>query len=269
IEGKFNDQFPIDIYQTGSGTSSNMNCNEIIANRASELLYGEIGSREPVHPNNHVNLGQSSNDVIPTAIHIAANLMIQNDFIPALEELSHELDQKVSEFKDVMKIGRTHLQEATPITMGQEFSGYVQMVNNGTGIYYKLGMPTNTDSQIIADFGFHLDHTIQSTNYFGYNRQYQSVFLEIATEYKHELFNEMIVGVFRPVIVTQGGGAVDVEPLTRGNRSGQWIFTYSSGIGIQFYNQRFLNEIMLKLNQYFSTDRTMAFQLAIYWEKGE
>ena len=131
IEGKFNDQFLIDIFQTGSGTSSNMNCNEIIANRASEILGGEIGSREPVHPNNHVNLGQSSNDVIPTAIHIAANIKIQNELIPVLLILSEEINNKAEEFKDVIKIGRTHLQDATPITLGQEFSGYAQMINNG------------------------------------------------------------------------------------------------------------------------------------------
>ncbi len=131
IKGKFDDQFPIDTFQTGSGTSSNMNCNEIIANRASELMGGQIGTREPVHPNNHVNMGQSSNDVIPTAIHIAANMEIHNSLIPALQNLANELDQKAQEFTGIIKIGRTHLQDATPITLGQEFSGYCQMVKNG------------------------------------------------------------------------------------------------------------------------------------------
>jgi len=131
IQGKYNDQFPIDTFQTGSGTSSNMNCNEIIANRASELMGGQIGTREPVHPNNHVNMGQSSNDVIPTAIHIAANMEIHNSLIPALQNLANELDQKAQEFAGIIKIGRTHLQDATPITLGQEFSGYCQMVTNG------------------------------------------------------------------------------------------------------------------------------------------
>ena len=131
IEGKFNDQFPIDTFQTGSGTSSNMNCNEIIANRASELMGGKIGTREPVHPNNHVNMGQSSNDVIPTAIHIAANMAIHNSLIPVLQNLADELDRKVEEFSGIIKIGRTHLQDATPITLGQEFSGYCQMIKNG------------------------------------------------------------------------------------------------------------------------------------------
>ena len=131
IEGKFYSQFPIDIYQTGSGTSSNMNCNEILSNRASEIMGGVIGARDPVHPNDHVNLGQSSNDVIPTAIHIAANTMLEEELLPALQKLADELDKKVIEFSDIVKIGRTHLQDATPITLGQEFSGYTQMVKNG------------------------------------------------------------------------------------------------------------------------------------------
>ena len=131
IDEKFDNQFPVDVYQTGSGTSSNMNCNEIIANRASELMGGTIGSKEPVHPNDHVNLGQSSNDVIPTAIHIAANTMLEKELIPALQVLAEELDKKASKFAGIIKIGRTHLQDATPITLGQEFSGYTQMVKNG------------------------------------------------------------------------------------------------------------------------------------------
>jgi len=130
IDGKFYSQFPIDIYQTGSGTSSNMNCNEILSNRASEIMGGVIGAKDPVHPNDHVNLGQSSNDVIPTAIHIAANTMLEEELIPALQKLSKELEKKVVEFSDIIKIGRTHLQDATPITLGQEFSGYTQMVKN-------------------------------------------------------------------------------------------------------------------------------------------
>ena len=131
IEGKFDDQFPIDIYQTGSGTSSNMNCNEILSNRASESMGGTIGSKDPVHPNDHVNLGQSSNDVIPTAIHIAANTMLEKELIPALLKLVDGLDKKALAFAGVLKIGRTHIQDATPITLGQEFSGYAQMVKNG------------------------------------------------------------------------------------------------------------------------------------------
>ncbi|NQU66773.1 MAG: class II fumarate hydratase [Candidatus Marinimicrobia bacterium] len=131
IEGKFNDHFLIDIFQTGSGTSSNMNTNEIIANRASEIMGGTIGTREPVHPNDHVNKGQSSNDVIPTAIHIAANVEIEKDLIPALTELKNSLAEKASKWDSIVKIGRTHLQDATPIRLGQEFSGYAAMIENG------------------------------------------------------------------------------------------------------------------------------------------
>ena len=129
INGKFDDQFIVDIFQTGSGTSSNMNTNEIIANRASEILGGNIGDRFPVHPNDHVNFGQSSNDVFPTAIHISSNMEVENSLIPALENLSKSLTNKVNEFEQILKIGRTHLQDATPITLGQEFSGYKKMID--------------------------------------------------------------------------------------------------------------------------------------------
>ncbi|MAJ43400.1 MAG: aspartate ammonia-lyase [Candidatus Marinimicrobia bacterium] len=131
INEKFNEQFIVDIFQTGSGTSSNMNTNETIANRASEIMGGNIGDRFPVHPNDHVNYGQSSNDVFPSAIHISANIEVENSLIPALESLYDSLNKKAKEFDSVMKIGRTHLQDATPIRLGQEFSGYAQMVNNG------------------------------------------------------------------------------------------------------------------------------------------
>ena len=131
ISGRFNDQFMVDIFQTGSGTSSNMNTNEIIANRASEIMGGIIGSREPVHPNDHVNYGQSSNDVIPTAIHVAANIEIEKYLIPTLGTLANSLEKKAKEFDDIVKIGRTHLQDATPVRLGQEFSGYAQQLRNG------------------------------------------------------------------------------------------------------------------------------------------
>ncbi len=124
IDGKLDAQFVLDIYQTGSGTSSNMNANEVISNRAIELAGGKIGSRTPVHPNDHVNMGQSSNDVIPTAIHVSAAEALQHDLIPALEHLAHALEKKAAAFDAIVKIGRTHLQDATPIRLGQEFSGY-------------------------------------------------------------------------------------------------------------------------------------------------
>src|SRR2546421_2715397 len=130
IEGKLDEQFPIDVYQTGSGTSTNTNANEVIANRASEILGGERGSKL-VHPNDHVNLCQSSNDVIPTAIQLAAALAIQEELIPALERLQRALEGKSREFWPVVKTGRTHLQDATPIRLGQEFKGYAGQAERG------------------------------------------------------------------------------------------------------------------------------------------
>ncbi|HEY3082736.1 MAG TPA: class II fumarate hydratase [Chloroflexota bacterium] len=127
-EGKLDDQFVLDIFQTGSGTSTNMNANEVVSNRAIELLGGQIGSRKPVHPNDHVNVGQSSNDVIPTAIHIAALTAIEEELIPALQRLQSSLERKAREFMPVVKTGRTHLQDATPIRLGQEFEGWCGQV---------------------------------------------------------------------------------------------------------------------------------------------
>lgn len=129
-DGKWDNQFVVDVFQTGSGTSTNMNANEVIANRATELLNGQRGDQH-IHPNDHVNCGQSSNDVIPTAIHIAALEGIQHDLIPALESLQRELARKADEFSAVIKIGRTHLQDATPLTLGQEFSGYASQIEHG------------------------------------------------------------------------------------------------------------------------------------------
>lgn len=124
IDGKLDEHFVIDIYQTGSGTSTNMNANEVISNRAIQLAGGKVGSRDPIHPNDHVNMGQSSNDVIPTAIHVAAAQALKDDLIPALEHLAKGLEGRAKAFEDVIKIGRTHLQDATPIRLGQTFSGY-------------------------------------------------------------------------------------------------------------------------------------------------
>ena len=130
IDGKLDAEFPVDIFQTGSGTSTNMNANEVISNRATELLGGARGSKL-VHPNDHVNLGQSSNDVIPTAIHIAASEMMQQQLLPALTRLHKALKGKAKEFDKVVKIGRTHLQDATPVRLGQEFGGYARQIELG------------------------------------------------------------------------------------------------------------------------------------------
>ena len=131
IEGKLDDHFPLVVWQTGSGTQTNMNLNEVIANRANEILGGKLGAKEPVHPNDHVNMSQSSNDSFPTAMHIAAAGRIIADLIPALSELHRELRKKEKAFAKIVKIGRTHTQDATPLTLGQEFSGYAAQVESG------------------------------------------------------------------------------------------------------------------------------------------
>src|SRR5436309_2207819 len=128
VDGKLDQHFPLDIFQTGSGTSTNTNANEVIANRCAQLAGQPIGSREPVHPNDHVNMGQSSNDVIPSAIHISAAEQLKNCLIPALEKLHAAVEAKAKEFWEIIKIGRTHLMDATPVRLGQEFSGYAQQV---------------------------------------------------------------------------------------------------------------------------------------------
>jgi fumarate hydratase class II len=131
IDGKLDDHFPLVVWQTGSGTQTNMNLNEVIANRANELLGGKLGTKQPIHPNDHVNMSQSSNDSFPTAMHIAAAIGIVGDLIPALSELHRALRKKEKEFAHIVKIGRTHTQDATPLTLGQEFSGYAAQVESG------------------------------------------------------------------------------------------------------------------------------------------
>ena len=128
VDGKLDGHFPLVVWQTGSGTQTNMNVNEVISNRAIELAGGVMGSKKPIHPNDHVNMGQSSNDSFPTAMHIAAAYEIHYTLIPALKHLHATLDAKAKEFKDIIKIGRTHLMDATPLTLGQEFSGYAHMI---------------------------------------------------------------------------------------------------------------------------------------------
>jgi fumarate hydratase, class II len=137
MEGDLDNQFVLDVFQTGSGTSTNMNANEVISNRAIQIRGGELGSREPVHPNDHVNMGQSSNDVIPTAIHLSALISLQQDLLPALKKLQRALEEKAHEFDDVIKTGRTHLQDATPIRLGQEFEGYAGQIERGVGRVHK------------------------------------------------------------------------------------------------------------------------------------
>src|SRR6201747_2211335 len=128
IDGKLDDHFPLVVWQTGSGTQSNMNANEVISNRAIEMMGGVMGSKKPVHPNDHVNMSQSSNDTYPTAMHIACAEEIQKRLIPALHHLHHALKAKSDQFAHIIKIGRTHTQDATPLTLGQEFGGYSHQV---------------------------------------------------------------------------------------------------------------------------------------------
>ncbi|MGF1471106.1 MAG: class II fumarate hydratase [Rubrobacteraceae bacterium] len=131
VDGELDNHFVLDVFQTGSGTSTNMNSNEVISNRAIQILDGELGSKDPVHPNDHVNKGQSSNDVIPTAIHLAALISIEEDLLPGLRTLREALSEKVREFDAVVKTGRTHLQDATPIRLGQEFRGFAGQIERG------------------------------------------------------------------------------------------------------------------------------------------
>lgn len=130
IAGKLDEHFPLVVFQTGSGTQFNMSVNEVLSNRAIEILGGKLGSKDPVHPNDHVNMSQSSNDTFPTAMHVAAVMEINNSLLPAITELRDTIASKAKEFEHIIKIGRTHLQDATPLTLGQEFSGYKTQLDN-------------------------------------------------------------------------------------------------------------------------------------------
>jgi fumarate hydratase class II len=162
IDGKLNDHFPLVVWQTGSGTQSNMNANEVISNRAIEMLGGVMGSKKPVHPNDHVNMSQSSNDTYPTAMHVAAAQGVAHDLIPALQHLHAALKAKQDAFKDIIKIGRTHTQDATPLTLGQEFSGYAAQVESAVkrlqltlpGLYELAQGGTAVGTGLNAPIGF-------------------------------------------------------------------------------------------------------------------
>ena len=169
ISGKLNDHFPLKVWQTGSGTQTNMNVNEVIANRAIEFLGGKLGSKKPVHPNDHVNKSQSTNDVFPTAMHMAIAIRAKGKLLPSLKLLNSELIKKIKQFKKIIKVGRTHLQDATPITLGQEFSGYnsqlskcIKRIENaleeiyflaqgGTAVGTGLNSPKGFDKKIVAE----------------------------------------------------------------------------------------------------------------------
>ncbi|QLG62563.1 class II fumarate hydratase [Halorarum salinum] len=174
VAGEHDDQFPVDVFQTGSGTSSNMNANEVIANRAAEIMGEGIGDRV-VHPNDHVNFGQSSNDVIPTAMHVAALEAVEKDLMPALEELHAALEEKEAEFDGVVKTGRTHLQDATPVRLGQEFGGYRAQVQKGI--------------KRVADTRYHLRELALGGTAVGTGLNTDPEFPELAAEYVSEETN--------------------------------------------------------------------------------
>jgi fumarate hydratase class II len=224
VDGALDDQFVLDIFQTGSGTSTNTNANEVIANRATEILGGELGSKL-IHPNDHVNFGQSSNDVIPTAIHIAAAAAIREDLIPALEELGAALATKADEFSGVVKSGRTHLMDATPVTLGQEFSGYATQIRKsverlgqvlpeldelalggtavGTGLNAPEGFAARVIKIVAADTGYPFR---QTDNHFE------------AMAAKDAVVNTS--GVLKTVAVSMFKIANDLRWLSSGPRSG-------------------------------------------------
>jgi fumarate hydratase class II len=225
IAGKFDAQFLVDIFQTGSGTSSNMNTNEIIANRASEIMGGVVGSREPVHPNDHVNYGQSSNDVIPTSIHVATNIEIEKSLIPTLELLADSLAKKANEFDSIVKIGRTHLQDATPIRLGQEFSGYVQQIRNGItrlknsqGLLSELaqgGTAVGTGINTHKEFGSRIAKELSTLS--------GVKFVEAANHFEAQAAQDAAVetsGVLKTLAVSLSKIANDIRWLGSGPRAG-------------------------------------------------
>ena len=142
----------------------------------------------------------------------------------------------------------------------------IQMTNNGTGLYYKPGIPLNNDSQVIGDIGFHFDNSFQSASIFGVENNKRSVLLNMSAGYRRELLKQMLAGVFRPVIILQGGGAADIYSFSGQDIIGDWTIIFAAGAGFQFYNGRNLNEILLKMNQNISSGWSMAFQLAVYWK---
>jgi fumarate hydratase class II len=190
IGGNYSDQFPIDVYQTGSGTSTNMNVNEVIANRACELLGGQRGDKTLCHPNDHVNKGQSSNDVIPSAIHISTALKVEGVLLPALNKLMNLLYERAEEFKNIIKIGRTHLMDATPITLGQEFSAYgrqielsIERIKNTLSFIYELplgGTAVGTGINTHKEFGERAIKEISSITGINF-RQAKNLFEELSS----------------------------------------------------------------------------------------
>jgi fumarate hydratase class II len=224
MAGSHDEHFVVDIFQTGSGTSTNMNANEVIANRATEILGGELGSKL-VHPNDHVNAGQSSNDTIPTAIHVAAVAGIEQDLLPALDELADALAAKAEEFDDVLKSGRTHLMDATPVRLGQEFGGYATQVRNGAArvravlpelLELALG-GTAVGTGINAPDGFARDTIAEMASRSGY------AFVEAPDHFEAQAAKDAAVnasGALKTVAVSLFKIANDLRWLASGPRTG-------------------------------------------------
>ena len=224
-DGKFDDQFVVDVFQTGSGTSTNMNMNEVIASRANEIISGKKGGKSPVHPNDHVNLGQSSNDVIPSTIHISALLSIKDHLIPALKLLHRTILQKEIEFAKIRKIGRTHLQDAVPMTLGQQFSGYARQIElsmkrinaveerlselalGGTAVGTGLNAHPNFATKVIAHIGKYTKLPFKSAE----NRFEAQAARDAAVETS---------GVLKTIAVSLSKIANDIRWLASGPRCG-------------------------------------------------
>jgi fumarate hydratase, class II len=225
IDGKLDDHFPLVVWQTGSGTQTNMNLNEVIANRANELLGGKLGAKTPVHPNDHVNMSQSSNDSFPTAMHIAAAMRIVGDLIPALDELHRALRKKEKAFAGIVKIGRTHTQDATPLTLGQEFSGYAAQVESGIArlrvavkdLYplaqggTAVGTGLNSKPQFAKAFARHVAK-ITKLPFSSAPNKFEALASNDAYVFAHGAINSVATGLFKI--------ANDIRLLGSGPRSG-------------------------------------------------
>ncbi|HTC97730.1 MAG TPA: class II fumarate hydratase [Bradyrhizobium sp.] len=225
IEGKLDDHFPLVVWQTGSGTQTNMNLNEVIANRANQLLGGELGAKKPVHPNDQVNMSQSSNDSFPTAMHIAAAIAITSNLIPALTELLGALREKENAFARIVKIGRTHTQDATPLTLGQEFSGYAAQIESGIGrlkmalheLYplaqggTAVGTGLNSRPEFAATFARHVADITKLPFTTAHNK-FEALASNDAYVFAHGAVNSVATGLFKI--------ANDIRFLGSGPRSG-------------------------------------------------
>jgi fumarate hydratase class II len=225
MDGKLDDQFVVDVFQTGSGTSTNMNANEVIAGRANEIATGRRGGREPVHPNDHVNMQQSSNDVIPTAMHVAAAVAIKNELIPALAHLEEALNQKGGQFDDVVKIGRTHLQDATPIRLGQEISGYCaqmrQSVERALRAIHALRELPLGGTAVGTGINSHPDFAKQAIAVIA--AKTGLTFVEAANHFEAQATKDPIVeasGLLRTIAVSLSKIANDIRWLASGPRCG-------------------------------------------------